>query len=74
MGRIIIVGATVEGALKSIALIDLARRPQSQVHGSKKSWALAIAFVNSAGVLPIVYFVRGRRCERSMAAHHDLHG
>ena len=61
--RVIIVGAAVEGALKAIALLDLWRRPASRVHGSKKAWALAITFVNSAGVLPIVYFLRGRRTD-----------
>jgi hypothetical protein len=59
--RLIIAGATVEGALKTIALIDLARRPPSRVQGSKKVWALAITFVNSAGAVPMAYFLRGRR-------------
>ena len=61
MRRLIIAGASVEGALKTIALIDLARRPSGQVHGSKKAWALAITFINSAGAVPIAYFLRGRR-------------
>ncbi len=58
--RFIIAGAAIDGALKSIALVDLARRPSSQVRGSKKAWALAIAFVNSGGILPIVYLIRAR--------------
>jgi hypothetical protein len=57
----IIVSAAIEGALKLAALIDLARRPPSQIRGSKRSWAAAITFVNSMGAVPIIYFTRGRR-------------
>jgi len=60
--RVIIVAASVEGALKTAALIDLARRPPAQIHGSKAAWAVAITLVNSAGAVPITYFLRGRRC------------
>ena len=52
---------TVEGLLKVAALVDLTRRPASEVRGSKRAWATAIVLVNSAGVLPVVYFRRGRR-------------
>lgn len=55
-----IVGS-VEASLKATALIDLARRPPEEVRGSKTRWALALIFVNSAGILPVVYFLRGRR-------------
>jgi hypothetical protein len=51
----------IEGALKLAALIDLARRPASDVRGSKVKWALAIVLINSVGAVPITYFVRGRR-------------
>ena len=54
------VGA-VEAGLKIAALIDLAQRPAEDVRGSKRRWAIAIAFVNSAGAVPIAYFLRGRR-------------
>ena len=60
---ILAVGA-IEGLLKIAALFDLRRRPASEVRGSKRLWSLAIAFVNSAGVVPIAYFVRGRRRPR----------
>jgi hypothetical protein len=46
---------------KAAALIDLARRPASAVRGSKAAWMVSITLVNSLGVLPIVYFLRGRR-------------
>ena len=52
---------TVEAGLKIAALIDLARRPARHVRGSKGWWAVAITLVNSAGAVPIVYFLRGRR-------------
>ena len=52
--------ATVDGVLKAVALIDLARRPASQVRGSKAAWATAITLINSAGLVPIAYFLRGR--------------
>ena len=55
-----IVGA-VEAGLKIAALIDLAQRPARQVRGSKARWAAAIALANSAGAVPIAYFLRGRR-------------
>ncbi len=59
--QLIITLATVEGALKIAALTDLARRPPDEVRGSKTKWVVAIVLVNSAGVLPIYYFARGRR-------------
>ena len=41
-------------------LIDLKRRPAAQVRGPKWLWA-ASALVNSAGVIPLSYFLLGRR-------------
>jgi hypothetical protein len=58
---LIVVGGVVEGAMKGAALVDLARRPASEVRGSKARWAVAIVLVNSLGVLPMTYFARGRR-------------
>lgn len=59
--RLIILGATVEGLLKISALIDLVRRPASQVRGSKARWALAVVVVNSLGAVPLAYLLYGRR-------------
>lgn len=59
--RLLLTGACIEGALKTVALIDLARRPANRVRGSKAAWAVAIVLVNSAGAVPIAYLVRGRR-------------
>jgi hypothetical protein len=59
--RLLIAGGVFEGALKVAALIDLARRPETEVRGSKARWATAIVLINSFGAVPIGYFVRGRR-------------
>lgn len=57
----VLLGAGVEAGLKIAALIDLAQRPPAEVRGSKARWAVAITLVNSAGLVPIGYFLRGRR-------------
>jgi hypothetical protein len=59
--RLIIIGAALEGVLKIAALIDIVRRPASEIRGSKVKWALTVLFVNSVGAVPISYFAYGRR-------------
>lgn len=59
--KIIIAAGAAEGALKMAALVDLARRPPSQIRGSKWVWAPAVLLVNSAGGAPLAYFLYGRR-------------
>jgi hypothetical protein len=59
--KLILIGSAVDGALKAAALADLKGRDEGEVNGSKRRWALALTFVNSAGMLPVVYFLRGRR-------------
>jgi hypothetical protein len=54
----IVLGATAELVMTTIALRDLARRPATQVRGRKVSWALA-CFVQPVG--PLLYFLVGRR-------------
>jgi hypothetical protein len=58
--RLIVAGATIEGALKIAALIDIKRRPAEQIRGPKKLWASGM-LLNSAGLIPISYFTVGRR-------------
>ena len=65
VGGIIVIAGSVEGALKLAALIDLARRPAAEITGSKLRWALAITLINSAGVVPILYFQYGHRKQRA---------
>ena len=59
--RLVVAGAVVDGALRVAALVDLKRRPAEQVRGPKAVWGTALAVVSSAGVLPLTYFVCGRR-------------
>jgi hypothetical protein len=63
--RLLTITAVAEGMLKLAALIDLKRRPASQVRGPKWMWATVLTVVSSAGVVPISYFVFGRRPPRS---------
>jgi hypothetical protein len=58
--RVIVTAAVVDGVLKVAALVDLKRRPAEQVRGSKQAWAATLVLVNSAGVVPVAYFVKGR--------------
>jgi hypothetical protein len=59
--RLLTVAAVVEGILKLAALVDIKRRPASQIRGPKWLWATVVAVVGSAGVLPLSYFAFGRR-------------
>jgi hypothetical protein len=57
----LLLAGAFEAGLKIAALIDLAQRPRADVRGSKAAWATALVLTNSAGVVPIGYFLRGRR-------------
>jgi hypothetical protein len=59
--KLIIVTAVAESILKGAALIDIKRRPANLIRGPKWLWASVIAVVSSAGVVPISYFLFGRR-------------
>lgn len=59
--KLIIVAAIAEAMLKIAVLIDIRRRPASEIHGSKRMWIVAAVLVNSAGVGPLSYFAFGRR-------------
>jgi hypothetical protein len=65
--KLIITVAVADGILKMAALIDIKRRPASQIRGPKWLWAPVVAVVNSAGVVPISYFVFGRRRPQSQS-------
>lgn len=58
--RVLVAGAAVEGALKIVVLNDLRSRPAELVKGPKWAWAAAMV-VNSGGILPVAYFLVGRR-------------
>ncbi len=55
------VAAVAEATLKTAALIDIKRRPASQIRGSKWAWATAVVAINSFGGAPLAYFAFGRR-------------
>jgi hypothetical protein len=58
--KLIVVGGAAEGLLKLFALIDIKRRPKEQIRGRKAVWVSAM-LMNSAGVIPVSYFIWGRR-------------
>jgi hypothetical protein len=59
--RLIIVAGAAEASLKAAALIDIKRRPASQIRGSKWIWVPVVVLVNSFGGAPLAYFIFGRR-------------
>ncbi len=56
--RLIVAAGVVEASLKVAMLIDIKRRPASQIRGSKWLWR-PLAVVNFFG--PVSYFAFGRR-------------
>ena len=58
--RIVLIG-TAEAVLKIVALVDLKRRPAAEIRGRKWIWAIVLTVVNSAGAVPLGYFLWGRR-------------
>jgi hypothetical protein len=59
--RLLIIAAVADGALRVAALIDIKGRPAIQIRGQKRVWAATVVIISSAGVLPISYFIFGRR-------------
>jgi hypothetical protein len=58
--KLLIAAGVVEAGLKVAVLVDLRRRPASEVRGSKRAWAASM-LANSAGLIPLSYFAFGRR-------------
>jgi hypothetical protein len=61
-----LIRGALQVGLPTAALIDLRRRPASQIGGPKPLW-LAISFANYLGAGPIAYLLLGRR--RPVAPH-----
>ena len=59
--RLLIAAGVAEATLKVAALIDIKRRPASQIRGPKWIWAAVMVFVASFGAAPLAYFAFGRR-------------
>ncbi len=56
--RLLVTAAAAEASLKIAALIDIQRRPASQIRGPKGLWRAAMV-VNLLG--PVSYFAVGRK-------------
>ena len=54
----LVVDGVVQVSLSVATLVDLRRRPSTQIRGSRRLWTAA-AFVNFVG--PLAYFTFGRR-------------
>jgi hypothetical protein len=59
--RLIVLGAAIDGGLRLAALDDVRHRSAEELRGPKWAWVTSLAVVNSAGVLPVVYRLAGRR-------------
>lgn len=55
---LVLTAAAAELSLKAAALVDISRRPASQIRGPKVAWRAAMA-VNLIG--PLAYFTIGRK-------------
>jgi hypothetical protein len=62
--RLVVLGAVVDGILKIAALIDLRRRPAEGIRGRKWVWATVVTLANTVGIVPLAYFLFGRRRSR----------
>lgn len=63
---LIIGGSALDAALRVWAGRDLASRRASEVNGPKWLWGVGLSAVNSAGILPVIYLVKGRRARASV--------
>jgi hypothetical protein len=59
--RLIVLAAVVDGILKIAALNDLRRRSADGIRGRKWARATVVSVANSVGLVPLAYFVFGRR-------------
>ncbi len=59
--RMLIAAASAEAALRIATLVDIKRRPASEIRGRKWAWATVVALVSSGGLVPASYFIFGRR-------------
>lgn len=55
------IAGVADAVLRAYALVDVARREQSEINGPKEAWVPALALVNSLGLLPVAYLKWGRR-------------
>jgi hypothetical protein len=58
--KLIVAAAVAEVGLKAAVLADLWQRPADEIRGTKQAWATSM-ILNSAGLIPLAYFMFGRR-------------
>lgn len=51
----------LDAALRFVALRDLNSRAPEEVAGSRKAWKIGLTVINSMGILPAAYYLRGRK-------------
>lgn len=59
--RLVVAAAVADTVGKVVALRDLRRRSAAEVRGPKWLWAVAIVLTGSAGAVPLLYRLVGRR-------------
>jgi hypothetical protein len=59
--RLLIAAGIAEASLKAAALVDIKRRPASQIRGPKWVWVPVVVIINAFGGAPLAYFAFGRR-------------
>lgn len=59
--RLILGTGVFDVVLRLLALRDLTAREPDQINGSKVRWGIGLGLISSAGLLPIIYFIAGRR-------------
>ena len=62
--RLVVLAGVLDGILKIAALLDLRRRPADDIRGRKWVWGTVITLANSVGIVPLAYFLFGRRPKR----------
>jgi len=58
--RLLIVAVIADASLKVAVLVDIKRRPASEIRGSKWKWAVALV-PGTFGIAQLAYFALGRR-------------
>lgn len=59
--QVIVATAAIDAGLRVWAGRDLSGRSRDEVNGPKWLWGLGLSTINSFGVVPVVYLLRGRR-------------
>lgn len=58
--KLVVFAGIAEALLKVAVVVDLRRRPATEIRGRKQIWAASM-LLNSFGIVPLLYFAFGRR-------------